>query len=223
MLKQKLKNVKVNNMIKKEDKIKEKKEEIPIISSIEANEKQILPDISGFDMSKYIAKPYEMPIILKREIVTIPVKRPGDQVFFRIHPTEEVPVWLLKWHEDSEMYLINPDIISILAEQPKLYILYLGMMLNGNIFLYPIQQKDEGGKWNSWHQSSFAVVTLAKKKWVRAIAQRSINGYTPIIAESNHAEPEWPNKSLNEILSIAFRDKRIDTENHPIVKTLKGK
>lgn len=202
--------------------------EEPKIPPVEASntiieQEKSLVGLNGFDMSDYLAKPCENPIILKRELVTVPVRRPGDQVFFRIHPTEEAPVYLVHWKDDNEMYLVNQKIAPVLAEQPKLYILYLGMMLNGNVFLYPIQQKGpEETKWNSWHQSSYAIVQMAKKKWVRAVAERAINGYTPIVALSNLAEPEWPEKSLVEIISIAFRENRIDSENHPLIKQLKG-
>ena len=201
--------------------------EEPKASSVEAsvptNETNNLPNLQGFNMNDYFAKPCEASIILKRELVTVPVKKPGDQVFFRIHPTEEMPVWMVHWKDDNEMFLVNQKVVPILAEQAKLYILYKGIMLNGNVFLYPIQQKgSEESRWNPWHESSYSVVQLAKKKWVRAVAERSINGYTPIVALSNLAEPEWPEKSLIEIISIAFKNNRIDDENHPLIKQLKG-
>jgi len=182
-----------------------------------------LPKIDGFDMSIYVAKPYETQIVTKREIVRVPVKKPGGQIFFRIHPTEEIPVWLLKWEDDGEQYVINPKMLKFLDDQAKLNILYLGITLSGHPFLFPVQQKDANGKWNSWHESAFNIITMAKKQWLRMVAERQINGYEPYVAEQKHPEPEWPQKTMMEYLAIAFREKRIDTEDHPIIKSLKGK
>jgi hypothetical protein len=36
------------------------------------------------------------------------------------------------------------------------------------------------------------------------------------------SEPEWPDKPLTEILQIAFRDRIVDSENHPVVRRLRG-
>jgi hypothetical protein len=35
-------------------------------------------------------------------------------------------------------------------------------------------------------------------------------------------DPEWPNLTFKEILRIAFRDRFIDTLEHPIVRQLRG-
>ena len=65
-------------------------------------------------------------------------------------------------------------------------------------------------------------ILQAKKKWVRAQSDRSINGYIVFTAEGNISEPEWPDKSIADYLSTAFADAIIDDENHPIVKRLRG-
>jgi hypothetical protein len=36
------------------------------------------------------------------------------------------------------------------------------------------------------------------------------------------SDPVWPDKPLPEIMQIAFRDRVVDSENHPVVRRLRG-
>lgn len=178
--------------------------------------------LSGFDMSEYVAKPLASGIVIHREITTIPAKRPNAQQYFRIHPDQEVLVDLLEWKEENDLYLVRQDAIPLLFGLTKRCTLYVGMYLSGNPFLFPVPQPDERGKWNQWHASANRVALAAREKWVRAQPDKSINGYVIYAAEGNIAEPEWPNKTLAEYLSIAFQDKIISDGDHPLVKQLRG-
>jgi hypothetical protein len=200
-------------------KIEEKKPEEKIEAGISIEEKT---NLSGFDMKDFIAKPFETGIILRKEVTKIPVTRPNSQIFFRIHPTLEIPVYLVEWKEENERYLVHKNALQFLENEAKLNLLYLGMLQSGNPFFYPIPQRDEKGRWNSWHESSFSVVKKAKEKWVREIPEKSINGYTVVVAISNLPEPGWPEKPLDELVLIAFRERIIMDENHTLIKQLKG-
>jgi hypothetical protein len=207
-----------------------KKKEIneePKVPSVEASvsteeKKSDLASLMGFDMKDFIAKPSEEGIIFKRELTTIPVKIPNNQVWFRIHPTMEVPVYLLLWKEENERYLVHKNAIQYLQDQTKLNILYLGVYQNGNPFLFPVPQRDEKGKWQSWHESAFSIVKLAREKWIRAVPERSINGYTAVVSVTKLPDPIWPEKSMAELIAIAFRERIIFDDNHTIVKQLQG-
>jgi hypothetical protein len=63
---------------------------------------------------------------------------------------------------------------------------------------------------------------LAKTKWVRVRADMSLGGYRIYQAEGELSGPEWPDKPLTEILRIAFRDRIVDSEDHPVVRRLRG-
>jgi len=63
---------------------------------------------------------------------------------------------------------------------------------------------------------------LAKTRWVRLAADMGLGGYRIYQAEGDLSEPEWPDKPLAEILQIAFRDRIVDSENHPVVRRLRG-
>ena len=41
-------------------------------------------------------------------------------------------------------------------------------------------------------------------------------------ATGNFPEPEWPEVEFSEILRVAFRERYIDSIDHPLVKRLRG-
>jgi len=186
------------------------------------NEKTLSDKPVGFNMADFEAIPNDSGITLVRKIVTIPVRKPDKQKFFRTHPTSEVLVHLVEIKEEGEYYLVRKSALQALVGETKLFRLHLCYYQNGTIFLCPIPQPDEDGKWNQWHKSLAIAIVDAKKKWIRAIPDKSINGYTIIEANGQISEPEIPRMSLEEILQIAFKDRIIDNENHPIVKKLMG-
>ena len=178
--------------------------------------------LSGFDMSEYVAKPIDTGIVIKREITSIPVKKPNSQQYFMIHPELEVQVDVIEWKDENVYYLVRQDTVPFVLEQTKRVILHVGIFQTLNPFLFPVPQPDERGHWNQWHKSAGQAVMEARKHWVRIQPDRSINGYEVYVAEGNLAEPQWPNKTINEYLSIAFRDSIIDSEDHPIIRQLRG-
>jgi hypothetical protein len=79
------------------------------------------------------------------------------------------------------------------------------------------------GKVNSWHSSAAEAAELGMSSWVRMTANMSLGAYELFEATSNNLpDPVWPDFPFKEILQIAFRDRVIDTPDHPLVKKLQG-
>ena len=178
--------------------------------------------LSGFDLNEYKAKPIDTGIVLDKQITCIPVKKPNNQQFFRIHPSLEILVDILEWKDEGIFYLVHQSMVPPLFEQTKRVMLHVGIFQSGSPFLFPVPQPNENGAWNSWHKSASKAVTEAKKNWVRIQPDRSIGGYVVISSGGNLSEPKWPDLTIDTYLSIAFSDARIDDEHHEIVKYLKG-
>jgi hypothetical protein len=49
-----------------------------------------------------------------------------------------------------------------------------------------------------------------------------LGAYRFYYAEGQLPDPIWPDKSFEQILEIAFRDRIIKTEDHPVVRRLRG-
>ena len=79
------------------------------------------------------------------------------------------------------------------------------------------------GRTNSWHQSAREAASHAEVHWTRMIANMSEGGYSVYRATGEIPDPEWPDKTMPELLELAFKDgKLIDSEDHPIVLQLNG-
>jgi hypothetical protein len=58
--------------------------------------------------------------------------------------------------------------------------------------------------------------------WVRLAADMSLGAYRIYQAEGQLSEPLWPEKTLPELLKLGFKDRIIDSAEHPVVKRLRG-
>jgi len=62
----------------------------------------------------------------------------------------------------------------------------------------------------------------AMTSWTRIRSNRGLAGYD---IEEPHAalpEPEWPELTLARAIELAFRDRLIDTADHPVLRQLRG-
>ncbi len=51
----------------------------------------------------------------------------------------------------------------------------------------------------------------------------SLGGYEIIVAKGEIPEPVWPQKTMTELLEIAFRDGRfVDKPDHDLIKRMRG-
>jgi hypothetical protein len=79
---------------------------------------------------------------------------------------------------------------------------------------------DAEGKLDDWNRSALEAAKLAKEKWVRVASNRALGAYEVFFPLGSVREPEWPDIDMQTIVDVAFKDFRIDEENHPIIKSL---
>jgi hypothetical protein len=161
---------------------------------------------------------------VKKLLTKVPVQKPNDQVFVRVHPGEKyraaLAVILLK--EDSETFLLTPPIARQLPGEFVMVMLRTVITRQGTVFLWPIRLPDTDGKLNEWHKSAADAAEHATKRWVRIKANKAIRGYDIFPAGSTIEDPTWPDLSFEELLRIAFRDYLVDRLDHPVIKRLRG-
>jgi hypothetical protein len=75
---------------------------------------------------------------------------------------------------------------------------------------------------NDWHVSAATAAQQAMTKWIRMRANMSLRAYEIYLAESKIPDPEWPDLSFQELYRIAFKDRLINTPDHPVIKRLRG-
>ena len=91
----------------------------------------------------------------------------------------------------------------------------------GSVFLWPLRVPDSSRQ-DAWAQSALAASAAAETQWVRIAANMQAGSYDVAVATAAFPEPEWPECSFEELFRLAFRDRVIDTIDHPVIRRLKG-
>jgi hypothetical protein len=164
-------------------------------------------------------------------ITTVPVRKPRKQEFFRCHPDANMTLtaMLITDEEDGAAYFVAPGMRNegVLANSVKPTLLQLAVLRSGAVFIWPLTLPSvDGGDGRSWHESALKAKEIAKAKWLRIVADRSISGYQAYAVQGELEEPEWEKllagKTFNELLELAFADKIILSEDQPMVRKLRG-
>jgi len=161
----------------------------------------------------------------ERHLSIIPVRKPGKQDYVRVHPSERFrhPCGLFMLKGDERPYMVAPHIYDAFQEDMKLVELRLTIDRQGHLLLWPVPQPPVEGKEHSYNFSQRAAADEAEDQWLRMYSIQSLGQYESKTAESNIPDPEWPDRTMTELLEIAFSDEHIiDKLEHPAIKTLLG-
>jgi len=162
---------------------------------------------------------------VKKLLTTVPVRKPNRQDFVRVHPDPNYrlgPAATIAVKEDREVYLITPGMAQALPGEFSLVTLFTTINRQGTLHLWPVKMPLPDGRRNEWHRSAAEAAERAMKKWVRVTSSMSLGAYEIFEANGDLPEPVWPDISFQEILQIAFRDRRVDRADHPLVQRLQG-
>jgi hypothetical protein len=153
----------------------------------------------------------------------VPVRKPDRHEFFRTRSEPEF--WfgsgIFEDKEEREVFFVAPRMRDALVGEIKPVLLVPVMTRQGVMLLWPLKLPTDGPG-RSWAETARQASELAKTKWVRLVPDMGLGGYRIFMAEGSLSEPEWPDKPLEEILQIAFRDRIVDSENHPVIRRLRG-
>jgi hypothetical protein len=154
----------------------------------------------------------------------IPLRKPNRHEFFRTRPEPEMwfDTGIFEDKEEREVFFVTPAMREALVGEIRPVILVPTITRQGVLLLWPLKLPMEGMRHNSWSETARQAAEMAKAKWVRLAPDMGLGGYRIYVAEGELSEPQWPDKPLNEIMQIAFRDRVVDSENHPVVRRLRG-
>ena len=57
---------------------------------------------------------------------------------------------------------------------------------------------------------------------MRIAADMHLGAYQPFVAVADLGDPKWPSESWTDVVKIALRDRRIDSEDHAVIRQLLG-
>ena len=161
---------------------------------------------------------------VKKALVTVPVRKPNNQAYVRVHPggAWRFQAAILQLKDDGECYLVVPMLYSELVDEVRPKILYAAISRDGSPFLWPVNAPGVDGRLDNWSESAHVAAQMAQTHWVRLIANRTVGAYDVMQATNLADEPQWPEKSFEEIVQIAFKGRIIESLDHPIIKRLRG-
>jgi hypothetical protein len=161
-------------------------------------------------------------VAVRKHIATVPIRKPDRQWWFRVHPEWSFTAAILELRDTRENYLVLPALRPELPGEAIPTILFPAISRQGVVFLWPVRPDGLHGRRNEWNRSSLEAAMLAKVKWTRLAANLSLGAYEIFTAPDGLSDPVWPDLSFEELLRIAFRDRIIDSLDHPIVRQLRG-
>ena len=154
----------------------------------------------------------------------VPVRKPNRIEFVRVHPDPEMQLatGVFEDKAEREVFFVTPGLRAELAGELKPVLLATAITRQGVVFLWPVSLPDEGGRRNAWAETAREAYELAKTTWIRMTADMNLGGYRIYAAEGQLSEPVWLEKALPELLKLAFKDRIIDSADHPVIKRLRG-
>ena len=171
-----------------------------------------------------LSQRFEQNQDVRRIVVSVPVRKPGKQEFFRSHP--DIEKWLetavLELKEDRLTYLVEPSLQPYLPGEAVAKVLVPSITTHGAMFLWPIKLEDERGRLDEWNTVALEAAERAQRNWIRLVANMGAGTYDVLEATAVFPDPEWPDLSLQRILALAFKDRIIDNLDHPVLKRLRG-
>jgi hypothetical protein len=161
---------------------------------------------------------------VKKLLTTVPVGRPSPQDFIRVHPGTDYRMELavIEFKDDRETFLLPLPIAKQLPGEFAMVSLFTAINRQGVTRLWPVRLPMSDGRINEWHRSAAEAAELAMRRWVRVKANMSLGAYEMFEAASTIPEPKWPELSFQELIRIGFRDRVVNSLDHPVIKRLRG-
>jgi hypothetical protein len=153
--------------------------------------------------------------------------RPGQQSFFRVHPDPTYRMAFamvdMKDGADREDYIVVRDLVPLLPGEYIYKMLYTTIDRQGVIRIWPVRIQGEDDRRSLWYQSAHEAAERATTKWVRIKANMSGGFYDISVSEAELPEPDWSQVApFKDLLHRAYRDRVIDSLEHPVLKRLRG-
>jgi hypothetical protein len=171
---------------------------------------------------------FDATVGVKRALLALPTRRPHKSEWVRVHPSEgyrvQTAVIEIKAERGGETYLVTRALWSELATEPTLkpQLLATAVSSQGVPFLWTANLPRSDGRKDLWTLTGLEAIKLAIQGWVRVAANMAAGAYDVFQASGQLAEPDWPAVPFKDLLRIAFKDRFIDSLDHPVLRKLRG-
>ncbi|WP_342736260.1 hypothetical protein [Bradyrhizobium sp. B117] len=170
----------------------------------------------------------EMGIQGANEILTrIPVRKPQKHEYFRVRPGDEncFTAVLYEDRETREYYFVAPKMLPLLRAVTDVSVATLVPFITKQkvVGIFPLKLSGDATAQGGWQTTAMRAAHLAKTQWIRIQADMGLSGYRIYAAEGQLGEPKWPAEPFNELLDLAFKDRVISNQDHPMFNKILGR
>jgi hypothetical protein len=151
-------------------------------------------------------------------------QRPPKGIFFTVRsettkPWRDRGFYFLLQMEGRDPYLVAPDIANQKKDEdvirPVLIVRYVTMA--GEEGLWPLKLDQPDAKSNRWNKSALNILELAASgKWVRIVSAKSHYRHQVSKRTFKEVPPRFSNRSFDDLISVAFKDRIIVSLDHEI-------
>ena len=133
---------------------------------------------------------------VRKEILTIPVRKPNKQDFFRVRPGQEwrLEPCLLQLKEERETYLVSPSLWAEVGRSTPTFSLPR-LTARRYFALWAARLPDADGRYDDWSRSALEAAEKTKTRWIRLAPNMSPGAYEIYEASAELPEPGWPDLS----------------------------
>ena len=185
-----------------------------------ATEQDLFEDLNSLRLSQN----FREVIGVTKALVQVPVRKPQRQEFIRVRDDEQyrLDTGLLELKEEREFYMLAPDIRDDLPGEwfPVRLVTVINRL--GIVFIWPLKLESTSGQSNPWYETAIEAANIATQKWVKVVPDMSLGGYQTYVANAKLPEPDWPKHDFQHLLTVAFRDRQIQSMDHPVIRRLLG-
>ena len=110
-----------------------------------------------FDLSKLrVSQDFLEATHVKKLLTTVPIRKPGPQDFFRVHPSPKYReiFAFVELKDDRELYIANLAAVPELQADAYIATLFTAITRTNVLFMWPVRVPAADGRVNGWHQSA---------------------------------------------------------------------
>jgi hypothetical protein len=159
-------------------------------------------------------------------LANIAVRKPANNEFVRVTLDPRMSLATSIYIDrDREVWFVPPNARSLFPVGLKWMLLITTVNQRGLCFLWPLALGDGGQisqRKNMWHDTAREAAELAKREWVKIVSDMAAGCYRIFKAKGRLPDPVFPDKSMNDLMRLAFRGRIIDREDHPVVQQADG-
>lgn len=197
------------------------------VSTTKASE-PVGPD--PFDLASLRLDPaFEETAGVRKVISTVPARKPHNQEWFRVHPSEAYRgnfSFIKLKTEGDEYYLLTPAIARDFEREAIPMTVYTCINSGNVLFLWPCRIASADGRQLAWYSSAHEAASVGMVQRIRVRANMPLGAYEWETTNSPTAalDPAWPDISFTELVRIAFMKigRFVSTPEHPVIKQLRG-